>query len=870
MPGPFDDLIPSPKAPARRGYIPGVAKPRDPLDDAVKNQSLENQQQALINAQLEAELKRLQIDAAIDKQANGDSGKPLPKGHSDKFEADLGIYSGLSSALSGFNDDYAGNTVTGGLENTVQAAFGGFGTEGQRDWWAQFKKNDNQIRNDLFGATLTPSEQASYASTTVDPSMDPKEVKRNLTTRKNIIQKALKRKRNFFIANGYSQEAIDALAGEYVTDLVDLASNPVAATGKDGSPAINKDGNENDAPVLNFGVVKSTPVTDQWAKPPAPDEVKISETGEMRFSTDADKAAAQNVQELFDRGGSKEDILALAGQLKYALPESELNDLIKYRDEGGKGAIFKPGESGYTPPSQLGEFAASDTGAFLLGQSNALTLGGIDEITGLVKGDSFADVMAGQGDAQSAAQLAKDVARTNSPNASLAGEVSGGIISLLGTGAVAAKALPNVGKFGQALAGDTAYGAAYGGLEENQNRLTGAAWGGALAAGGNVLGTGIAKGIGKTLAPAVKPIIKRLAGKGLKMTPGQIAGQGGYMGRVIKGIEDRAAGFSVVGELVNSGRRESIEMLNRVAIDEALAPIAAKLPDDVATGFDAVAWGQKAYSDAYAAALDPLRAQLDNDLVQGLQDTKALAMQLPDAQKQAFDSIVAQDIAPFWPASGVINGKEIQSIKQGIDAQIASAAAGSPSDKLLIKPLEKLRDDFLDFAKRADPQRAADYAKADEAFGLFTIIENAASKGKGGVFSPEQFRTAVRQGDRSSRKKATAAGNARLQGLSDDASQVLPSSVPDSGTAGRIALAATPLVALGAGGGAGYADGSIGTGVATTAALALPFTRTGRSVIQGALTGNRFPSVVKAGEAIGRRARIGGAAGSVVALEGQR
>jgi len=57
--GPFDDLIPSNKAPAQRGYIPGIAKPRDPLDEAVKNQSLLNAEQALINSQLEAENKRL-------------------------------------------------------------------------------------------------------------------------------------------------------------------------------------------------------------------------------------------------------------------------------------------------------------------------------------------------------------------------------------------------------------------------------------------------------------------------------------------------------------------------------------------------------------------------------------------------------------------------------------------------------------------------------------------------------------------------------------------------------------------------------------------------------------------------------------------
>lgn len=63
MPGPFDDLIPAQKKPSFSGYIPGTPKPRDPLDDASKNQSIINSQQALINAQLEEENKRLKNKA---------------------------------------------------------------------------------------------------------------------------------------------------------------------------------------------------------------------------------------------------------------------------------------------------------------------------------------------------------------------------------------------------------------------------------------------------------------------------------------------------------------------------------------------------------------------------------------------------------------------------------------------------------------------------------------------------------------------------------------------------------------------------------------------------------------------------------------
>ncbi|MGL4320062.1 MAG: hypothetical protein ACRCS3_04295, partial [Paracoccaceae bacterium] len=98
MPGPFDDLIPAGKKPAFTGYIPGTPKPRDPLDDAVKSQSLENSQQSLVNAQLEAQLKQLQIDAAREKRASADSGKPVPKGFADPYEKQIEIYTNLANS----------------------------------------------------------------------------------------------------------------------------------------------------------------------------------------------------------------------------------------------------------------------------------------------------------------------------------------------------------------------------------------------------------------------------------------------------------------------------------------------------------------------------------------------------------------------------------------------------------------------------------------------------------------------------------------------------------------------------------------------------------------------------------------------------
>ena len=138
-------------------------------------------------------------------------GKPFSDGAAQRIEKGVGTFSALAGSLGSFQDEFAGNAITGGLENTIQGKFSSFGTPGQRDWWAAFQQNDNIIRNELFGATLTPSEQTSYLNTTVDPSLDPKIVRENLKRRAEILGKALDRQKRFMVANGYDPEAVEIL-----------------------------------------------------------------------------------------------------------------------------------------------------------------------------------------------------------------------------------------------------------------------------------------------------------------------------------------------------------------------------------------------------------------------------------------------------------------------------------------------------------------------------------------------------------------------------------------------------------------------------------------------------------------------------------
>lgn len=131
---------------------------------------------------------------------------------------------------------------------------------------------------------------------------------------------------------------------------------------------------------------------DKSAPLPAPgarEDVEVSPTGEMRFSTDADNAFAAKVQALFDKGATAEQIRGFAANNGYPNAyNADLDRAITFRDKGGKGARIMPPQSGYRPPSAVGAAAATPLGSYFGGAANALTAGMLDEAAGALGGDA--------------------------------------------------------------------------------------------------------------------------------------------------------------------------------------------------------------------------------------------------------------------------------------------------------------------------------------------------------------------------------------------------------------------------------------------------------------------------------------------------
>jgi hypothetical protein len=103
-------------------------------------------------------------------------------------------------------------------------------TKGQPEWWQQYDRYKNEVRNELFGASLTAGEQAAFEAADITPNMSPAVVRKNLAKQAQLIQQGLQRKGKTWSAQGYNREAIQEATG------VELDA-PKAASPRDKMPA---------------------------------------------------------------------------------------------------------------------------------------------------------------------------------------------------------------------------------------------------------------------------------------------------------------------------------------------------------------------------------------------------------------------------------------------------------------------------------------------------------------------------------------------------------------------------------------------------------------------------------------------------------
>jgi hypothetical protein len=145
------------------------------------------------------------------------------------------------------------------------------------------------------------------------------------------------------------------------------------------------------------------------------------------------------------------------------------------------------------------------------------------------------------------------------------------------------------------------------------------------------------------------------------------------------------------------------------------------------------------------------------------------------------------------PETRRISGEEFKRIETVLGQQQRELSRSVDSDqRALGLALGDIRSEFRDALARQYPAEAPRLQQINTGYANLVRIEDATGTAgamqRGGVFTSTQLANAVRRntGSRSQR----GAGTGLMRDLATNMGEVLPSTVPDSGTAGRAGLAA--------------------------------------------------------------------------------
>jgi hypothetical protein len=400
--------------------------------------------------------------------------------------------------------------------------------------------------------------------------------------------------------------------------------------------------------------------------------------------------------------------------------------------------------------------------------------------------------------------------RELNPNAAMVGDIGGsiggsaalaklggaGMSKLLTQAPELQKYIMSGGKgatFARNLLSDATQGAAYGAAVEGDPT------GGAISGvAGNVLGKTLGNAgdfilRGADRAPTVQKLIDRYGVEDLTI--------GQQLGGAPKSIEDAATSIPIIGDVINARRGESIADLNKAAFREVGGQPMGYGDEGIAA---VKAARIKAYDDAVAGKQFDLNDPL---FTQDMVDALATRSQLTGEFADKFDLAVKNSIidTPIG-RSGTMSGPDYQQAQRKISGyKSETTKPGFEQDYR--NALGGVGNVLREAVERQDPTLVPLLREADTMYRGEKILEDAIERAKmdptgmgADVFTPGNLTQAV---SASGRKYP---GTPPLKELSRLAQNVIPSKMPDSGTARRAALTGLGLAGAGgvAGGGLGY------------------------------------------------------------------
>lgn len=304
------------------------------------------------------------------------------------------------------------------------------------------------------------------------------------------------------------------------------------------------------------------------------------------------------------------------------------------------------------------------------------------------------------------------------------------------------------------------------------------ALGGALGAG---LGAG-AHVLGGAMEPRPSSDIAAMRDAGVPLTAGRVLG--------FPATEQRLAGFPIIGDFIKNRERQSLEGFNRATINQALEPIGGSLPKKSAWGREFLKDMYTSIDKAYDTALDPIdKVASDADFGKALAQLKTVAQKKPDVWSR-FEP-VWQEAVDSFAGDKTMTGRGVKQMMSELGRDARNYSRSDDYDKReLAARINDLKGLYSGLVQRQWPEEAASLAKADQSYAMAMRIGQAANRraGSEGKFTPMDLLTASRSQGGGMRGKEFQQGDALFQQWGELANRVLPSKIPDSGTAGRFVM----------------------------------------------------------------------------------
>lgn len=341
------------------------------------------------------------------------------------------------------------------------------------------------------------------------------------------------------------------------------------------------------------------------------------------------------------------------------------------------------------------------------------------------------------------------------------------------------------------------------------------------SASGGAANAGLAA-TGKLLRPApVSAEAQRMLDAGVRLTPGQT------LGGTVNAVEERLTSLPIVGDAVAGARRRALSDFNRAAIDEALAPIGARLPAGL-EGHEAIRAAKTIVSDAYDRIVPNLGVKVNPEFKGSVNKIVDMAKNMPADRAAQFDGIMQREVFSRFSPGGGMTGESFKEMESSLSRIASGYRKSLVGDE---RTLGNAVDEVLRAARKlqmdSNPDKAKQLTALNSAFANLLRVKNAAARlgGEGGMFSPAQLQAASRSLDSTARKDAFATGAARMQDFAEAGKATIGNKIPDSGTASRGAQIAGGLGVIAAPATLPYVLGGAALGTAAYSPLGVEVTR---------------------------------------------